>query len=336
MSKINKEKTRILFGDIIKGFSVAHHREDIIYLKHLNILDNIDLEQKKHLYFLEAKTKGLPTKDEKEDFLCNEGLWSKEQNIEIEKIKKLISGLESSKSKVFKENDINFFKKEIEKETLNLNKILFKKNELMGYTAEDYSAKKINEYFIFVSLYKDVNFKNRLFSKEDYDNLSQEDLDELMKIYNIKINDFSSLSLKRISLSHYYLNLFNICNENIYNLYGKPVVNLTYYQIETYNHARYFRNQLSEAKHKPPKDTYEDPDLLIEWLDSAKNAEEIMNKSMSKNKKNPDFVATSIVGASKKDIEKISKDEEGISLQDIAKKQGGVLSMEDMIKLHKV
>lgn len=206
----------------------------------------------------------------------------------------------------------------------------------MGYTAEDYASKKINEYFIFISLYKDIDLKERLYSESDYEALTKEDIDQLTDIYNIKINDFSSISLKKVALSPYYLNLFNICNENAQNLYGKPIIDLTYYQVEVYNYARYFKHELSDAKHKPPKEAYEDPELLIEWLESAKNAEEILSKSNAKNKKNQDFIASSIVGASKEDVAKISKNAEGISLQEIAKKHGGSLSMEDFIKIHKV
>jgi len=336
LKRTSKDKLRILFGDVIKGFSITKYINSVVYLKHLSVLDNIEIEHKKQLYLSEAVSKGLPTIEEKEDFLFKEGLWKKSKDEEINKIRNLITGLKNSKSKAFRQYDIDFFKKEIDREQLNLNKILIEKNDLIGYTAEDYANKKTNEYFIFASLYKDANLIERLFSEKDYDDLSKEDVSVLTDIYNIKINNFSSLYLKKIALSPYYLNLFNICNENIFNLYGKPIVNLTYYQVEIYNYARYFKYELSESKHKPPTESYEDPDLLIEWLESAKNAEEILSKSANKNKKNQDFVAASLVGASKEDIQKITKNENGISLQDIAKKHGGTLSMDDFIRLHKV
>jgi len=336
LKSIDKEKIRILFGDVIKGFSSTKYLNSVLYLKHLNIIDNIEVEHKKYLYFNEAQSKGLPTKDEKEAYLLKENLWTDKKNEEINKLKNLISNLKISKSKAFRQTDVDFFKKEISKEQFKLNQILIEKNELIGYTAEDHANKKVNEYFIFCSLFKKDDLKEKFFSEEDYENLSKEDIDQLTQIYNIRVQDFSSISLKKIALSSYYLNLYNVCNENIYNLYGKPVIDLTYYQIEVYNHARYFRHELSDAKHKPPPEAFEDPELLIEWLESARNAEEIMNKSSNKNKKNQDFIATSIVGASKEDVAKISKNQEGISLQDIAKKHGGTLSMEDFIKLHKL
>lgn len=336
MKKTSKDKLRILFGDIIKGFSITKYLDSFVYLKHLNVLDNIEIEHKKELYLAQAISKGLPTVEEKEDFLFKEGLWKKSKDEEINKIKNLIRGLKNSKSKAFRQNDIDFFKKEIDREQLSLNRILMEKNDLIGYTAEDYANKKTNEYFIFTSLYKNGNIIERLFSEKDYEDLTQEELSALTDIYNAKINDFSSLYLKKVALSSYYLNIFNICNENISNLYGKPIVGLTYYQVEIYNYARYFKHELSESKHKPPIESYEDPDLLIEWLESAKNAEEILSKSANKNKKNQDFVASSLVGASKGDIEKITKNENAISLQDVAKKHGGTLSMDDFIKLHKV
>ena len=130
------------------------------------------------------------------------------------------------------------------------------------------------------------------------------------------------------------MNIYNISDDNPKNLYGKNIIDLTYYQIEVFNNARYFRNLLIDSKHKPSPEVYDDPDALIEWMDSSKNAEEILSKS--KINKDKEFVATSIVGAQKEDLAKISKEKDVINLHDIADKKGGTLSMEDLIKLHKL
>jgi hypothetical protein len=117
-------------------------------------------------------------------------------------------------------------------------------------------------------------------------------------------------------------------------MYGKCIVNLTFYQMEIFGYARYFKNALSQAKHRPPDEYYENPDKLIEWLDSSKNAEEVLSKNEASAKKTEGTIATSIVGANKEDLAKIGKDENSISLHKEAEKKGGVLTMEDLMKMH--
>ena len=128
-----------------------------------------------------------------------------------------------------------------------------------------------------------------------------------------------------------------MCDDNPYYLYGKPIIDLTFYQMEVFSYSRYFRNALSEAKHKPSDELYDDPEKLIDWLESSKNAEEMLNKGSKKeNTKSEGAIGTSIIGAKKEDLAKIGIDEKGISLHDEALKKGGVLSMEDLMKLHGV
>ncbi len=109
---------------------------------------------------------------------------------------------------------------------------------------------------------------------------------------------------------------------------------MTFYQIETFTYARYFKNLISSAKHQPPNEYYEDPERLIEWIESSKNAEDIMQKS-NIDKNTEGAIGTSIIGASKDDLQKAGiKNESGISLMDEAVKKGGKLNMQDMLKLH--
>ena len=79
-------------------------------------------------------------------------------------------------------------------------------------------------------------------------------------------------------------------------------------------------------------ENYDDPEKLIDWLESSINVEEVLNKS--KNKNNEGAVGTSIVGAKKEDLAKIGADEQNVSLHKEAEKMGGTLSMTDLMKLH--
>lgn len=334
MDTIDKNKVRILFVDILKGYTIAYYKNNKLYFKHNTSIDSGDIDHIKQDFIEKAKKNGLPTEQQKEEYLISEKLWSKEKNEEIKKIKFYISGLKQTKSKLFKNEDIDHVNKQINEENIKLFTLIAERKDLLGFTVEDYANKKINEYYMFNSLFRDKDLKDKFFSEEEFDELENKDLSEILEIYNNLNKDYIDKNLKKIALSSYYLSLFNLSDDNPYYMYGKPIVYLTFYQIEIFGYARYFKNALSEAKHKPPDEYYEDPDKLIEWLESSKNVEEMLNKNENSQKKTEGAIATSIVGAKKEDLAKIGKDENSVSLHKEAERKGGTLSMEDLMKMH--
>jgi hypothetical protein len=334
LQTLDKNKLRLLFVDILKGYSLSYYKNNKLYFKHNTSFDSGEIDHLKQEFIEKAKKNGLPTENQKEEYLILENLWSKENNEKINKLKSDISTLRQTKSKLFKSDDINEFNRQIDQKKLELITLAAERKDLLGFTVEDYANKKINEYYMFNSLFRDKDLKDRYFSEQEFDELENKEISEVLEIYNSINKNFVENNLKKIALSSYYLSLFNLCDENAYNLYGKPIVYLTFYQMEVFGYARYFKNALSEAKHKPSDEYYEDPDKLIEWLESSKNVEEVLSKNENNQKKTEGAIATSIVGAKKEDLAKIGKDENGISLHKEAQKKGGTLSMEDLMKMH--
>lgn len=333
----DKNKLRLIFIDVLRGYSIRAFGKDKIFIKHQTSFDSGDADHKKEEFKNKAIQGGLPTIEDQDKYIIKEKLWSEEKNKEIDKIGFYISNLKTTKSKLFRSEEIKSINVQINEENLKLNKLKSEKKELIGFTAEDYANKKINEYYIKNSLYKDENLKNTYFSENEFDELEDKDIVNILKIYDEFNKDFFDKNLKKIALSPFYLNLFNISEDNPYYFYGKPIMHLTFYQVEVFGYARYFKSIITEAKNKPSDDLYEDPDKLIDWLESSRNLEEVLDKNVSKeNKKSEGAVGTSIIGASKEDLEKINKNQKGVSLHQEALKKGGVLSMEDLMKLHGV
>ena len=336
MQTLEKNKLKLSFVDILKGYSLSYYKNNKLYFKHNTSFDSGDIDQLRQEFIEIAQKKGLPTEDQKEDYIILEDLWSKDKNKEIKDLKFDISNLKQTKSKLFKNEDINEFNKQIDVKKLELINLISERKELLGFTVEDYATKKINEYYMFNSLFKDKNLKDKFFSEQEFDELENKDISEILQIYNDINKNFTENNLKKIALSSYYLSLFNICDESAYNLYGKPIIYLTFYQMEVFGYARYFKNALEQAKHRPTDELYENPEKLIEWLESSRNAEELLNKTEEGHRGTEGAIATSIIGAKKEDLAKIGKDENSISLHKEAQKKGGVLSMDDLIKMHGV
>ena len=335
METIDKNKIRLLFVDILKGYTEAYYKNNKVYFKHNTSFDSGDIDSKRQDFIRKAKANGLPTEEEKEKYLIAEKLWSEEKNEEIKKIKSYISNLKTTKSKLFRNEEINSINQQINEQNLKLIGLASERKDLLGFTVEDYANKKVNEYYMFNCLFRDKHLNERYFSENEFDELENKDISEIIEIYNAINSSFSEKNLKKISLSSSYLSLYNMCEDNPYYLYGKPIIYLTFYQIEVFSYSKYFRNALSEAKHKPADELYEDPEKLIDWLESSKNAEEVLNKTNVKENKNSEgAVGTSIIGAKKEDLAKIGAEEKGLSLHGEALKKGGTLSMQDLMKLH--
>ena len=264
--------------------------------------------------------------------MTKEGLWSSEKDDEVKRIQNLVKGLNKTKSKLFLQAQIDQIKKEIKQNEEKLYEILAEKESIVGFTAEEYAHRRINEYYMHLSIL-DKDGK-RMFKENEFDDLEESQVSEIFSIYSQNNEKFQGENLKRISLSDFFTNIFYLSDDNIFNFYGKPIIHLTFYQAELFSYGKYFKSIIQNSEDKIPDHIVEDPEKLIEWAESSKNVKEILEKSSSEGEGG----ASSIVGATKEDLAKagIDQSQDVIDLDQKAKEQGGRLSMEDMMKLHGV
>ena len=101
MQTLEKNKLRLSFVDILKGYSLSYYKNNKLYFKHNTSLDSGDIDHLRQEFIEIAQKKGLPTEDQKEDYIILEDLWSKDKNKEIKDLKFDISNLRTTKSKLF-------------------------------------------------------------------------------------------------------------------------------------------------------------------------------------------------------------------------------------------
>jgi hypothetical protein len=99
------------------------------------------------------------------------------------------------------------------------------------------------------------------------------------------------------------------------------------------------KNIIQNSEKTVPPEALEDPEKLVEWYESTKQAETLINKTSARRRPgNNDFQAVTMVGASKEDIRNLGYDEkQGKNTTDKfieAAKKKGSLDFNDMIKLH--
>ena len=336
--KVREIDLKLVFADVLKGYTKIrseHLGENDLYIKHLNLFDNIQTDRNYTDALALAKRKELPTEEEQKEYLLKENLWGEKQEKRLKELKNFITSLRATKSKMFLKSQIDLLKKEIEESEQELNALTMEKAELIGFTAERYANKRSNEMYIQNAVYKDSQFKELALDDDAFNHMSDQDLSELTSDYNEATLHVTLENLKKISLMPFFCNYYYLCDDNPQIFYGKPVVDLTFFQAELFAFGRYFKSIAQEAKASPPDDIRHDPDKLIEFYEMRKNADEAMEKLEGKS--GGKSGASSLVGATKDDLDAIGVKTGGpqtVNLSKLAKDKGGQLSMDDFVDLH--
>lgn len=325
---------KVIFSEILRGYTLVENKDfGKIKIKHFNNFDSAELDIKNRYFYEKARDQGLPTREQKIEYLLKEDIWDEKKNKEILNLKTMIAGLKNSKSKVFLQAHIDDINRQLEENQLKLAHLEIQKEELIGFCAENYAQRRINEHYMQKAILKDNG--EFLLSNEDFEDLQQDQLMGLISTYNKNTRKFESPNLKKISLSGFFTNLFYLCENNAYTFFGKPLVELTFYQVELFGYARYYKSLMESSESKVPDEVRQDPEKIVEWFESSKSAREVMDKSQTAGKEGS---ATSLVGATKQDLKRLGLDNpnETISLAKKAAEKGGSLTMQDMMKIHGV
>jgi hypothetical protein len=329
---ITQEKSdslRRAFRDIKRGFSKIHILGNSFYLKHISFDDQIDIDDVYDKYFEEAQERGVPTHEETLERLKEEGEWSDKQEGRIKQQEDFVQQLRNNKKVQYLKKEIQRLNKDIADGIKKLNEMKNERAALFSRTAESYAEERVNDFYILKCLYKDSTLKDLAYSEEEFDDIDSEDLFQIIKEYNKVYSNINDESIQFIVLQDFY-NLFMPFAEHAHEFYGKPVCDLSYNQLKLLIYSRYFKNIFSNND-KMPDHIKKDPEKIIDYVNANENARKLVDKKGEK-----ENAAQTLVGATEEDMEYIgfkAKGEKTTSLAEEAKKKGGSLSMEDMMKL---
>ena len=324
--------SKVIFSEILQGYTLVSLPDfGNVKVKHFNNFDSAELDIKNRFFYEKAVSQGLPTRKERVDHLLEEDIWTEEKSKQILSLKSLVAGLKNSKSKVFLQAHIDQIDNELKKNQTELSALSLKKEELIGFCAETYAARRINEHYMHNAFLQENG--ERLFTEEEFEDLEERKLVDLIGAYNKSTKKFNSNELKKLSLAGFFTNLFYLCENNAYSFFGEPIVKLTFYQVELFGYARYYKSLLENSENKPPDNISQDPEKMVQWFDSTKSAKEVLDKSKNAGAEGS---ATSLVGATKEDLKRLGLDNpnETINMAKKAAEKGGKLNMDDMMKLH--
>jgi hypothetical protein len=317
------------FRDIKRGFSEIKISENLFYLKHLSVDDQVDIDSIHDKYFNQAKERGVPTNQETVDRLISEGEWTEKQERKIKEYEDFLNDLINQKKSLFLRSEIERLNRDIEDARKRLFESKNARASLFSKTAESYAEERVNDFYILKCLYKDKELKQNAYNEEEFDDIDYSTLYEIIAEYNQVYKNISDSSIQKIVLQDFY-SLYMPFAENSQEFFGKPVCTLSYNQLKLLIYSRFFKNVFSQNDKMPP-DIKGDPDKIMDYVNANENA-----KKAKENDSNSDFQAKSLVGATKEDLEYINVLKPGqktFSLADEAKKNGGTLDMDQMMKM---
>lgn len=315
-----------LFLDIHQGFSEARVGEVPAFVKHFNLQDQVGNQKYYQQQYDRAKSEGLPTDKERLTLLKEEGVWTFEDEDQISKDKNYLSGLNKTLSRLVIDSQIKQVKKTIEAAEKKLNEKLKEREGLLQSTCEKFASNKQNNYIIQKSFFKDSNLDKPYLSKEDFDELSNGDILVLLNIYNEATEHLEIEKIKRLALSPFFTNYFNLCGENPYEFFSGKVALWTFYQINLINHAKVFKTILDSIS-DIPEHIKEDPNALMEFANSKSKRDEYQERGQDKG-------GYSVMGATNQDMNKLGIQEKGgVNLHNYASQKGGKLNLQDFIDM---
>lgn len=302
--KPNPSLLRKTLVEIARGWSAVKWGKTIVYIKHLTQLDQIEVDDYYEMQLTKARKDGIPSEENKRKWLSKKGLWKASDERDLVMHKDYVANLELTKTKAFLKSQIAAQEKILVEERATLAKMIAKKDLLFGLTDEKYASQKMQFYYIHLSFFKDSALTKRMFTMKETDQLDEEESYELLGLYIDFINHFDVNIIRKLSVSPVFANSFYLCGEDLSRFFGKPIIDLTFYQSNLLSYGLYFKSVFSQEK--VPDSIRDDPDQIEEYINRSKNAKTALKTSLEGG-------ATGIPGATSEDFAALNlvEDKEG-------------------------
>jgi hypothetical protein len=314
-----------IIGEVFDGYTEFIYNNKPVYLKHFNIRDQRCIHKHYEKYKSIAISKGLETEDQLLKKIKSDGIWSDDDDLKIHSLDLEIKNLKQTQSQLFLPSQKELMGVDIANKISELLLLKSKKKEIIGKTAEDYAATRSNEEMLRYFLFEDEGFEKNLFNEEEFSEIEDYELTFLINKQNEIAERLSELNLQKSVLRPFFSMYMSSC-ENLNHFYGKPVIQLSIYQLKTAIFAKMFYN-IFQYVEDIPDNIKDDPEKLLSYSDLQRN------KGKKGQMIKDDSAASAVFGATSEDMKSISKNTNTVSLKDELDKNGGKLNMEQMMKL---
>jgi hypothetical protein len=309
---------------IFDGYTRFDFKGQTLFFRHFCLRDHNQAHSCYEKYKSIAINKGIEEEAKIFERLKQENDWNDDDDLKMIELKEFVSNLKKSKQSIVLPSQRESHQKLIDEEESKLNFLQSKKSELVGTSAEQYAEKMANEEFIRLLIYEDKELKKNKFSEEDFGELCVDDILYLNNKYFETAKLFSDDNIQEIVLQDFF-NIYMSCCENPHAFFGKFIHELSAFQMKLLLYGKVFYN-IFQYNEDIPEDLRKNPKEIFSYLDAKKNRENFEQR-------NGDSEGTMVFGATKKDLEILDPSARKLSLSEMLQKNGGSLSMDQMMDL---
>lgn len=292
--ELSRTQLAEVYRDIVRGYSVAWLGKQPVYVKHLTALDHVDLQEYEREQRDGAIERGVPSREAKEEWLIQHGLWSKQQEEDLVQQRDYVQNMEKTRATILVHHQLAQHDQTVAEESKRLREMASKKDALFGLTAEDYAAQRGQFHHMGASLFADRALSAHLHSQEELDQLDDEESFVLMSLFVASVSRFAPEHIRRCSVAPYFTAPFYLCGDQTTAFLGKPMVALTVYQNNLLNSGLHFKAIFQ--REEVPADIRDDPEGIDAWIQLSQNMKEVASRSKMEGG------STGIVGATARDF----------------------------------
>ena len=316
---------RRLFKDVVYGYSTIEIDGEELFLKHLSVLDQIELENLQAHFLDKAKKRGIPTEKESLERLIEEGIWSEKDDLKIIHAEKHEEALVQTKKNLYLKSEIDIVNKDIGEVKQKIAQLNYDKSIILGPTCEKYADSRVTDHYILSSFYTDKEFKNPKFDSKAVDELTQKELQPVIIQYNEKAQEYSEENIQKMVLQDFY-SIYFPYSDNVMNYFHKPLFYLSSNQVRLLVFTRMYKNVFENYTEMPEK-IRKDPEKIADYINAQDKAQD-MAKHMDKEG------ASTIVGATDEDYKYLGyRKSPGKSISEVLKEKGGKMNMKDVMEM---
>lgn len=285
---------RRIYAEVCRGYSRLDRAAQPVYVKHLTVFDQTEIDSLREVSFDRAAKRGVKTEADKLKWLADKGLWVKKDDVELAAQQSYVDNLEKTRSKLAYKSQIEQMDKQLSEARGKLAEGSNKRARFIGLTAEQVADQRVQYEYIRLSFYHDSELRHPIYSSDDIGNLTDEETDNLLFDYINVSTRFSPDNLRRIVIAPFFTNQFYLCGDDIPSFFGRPMVSLSIYQTNLLSYGQYFKSIMTS--NDIPKELTNNPDKIEEYVMRSRNLKTMVGKTAA----NADRVA--LIGATSEDF----------------------------------
>lgn len=275
---------RSAYFDILQGYSWASIDDVRVRICHFNVQTQTQIDEYYSQVFEKAKKKGLLTRSELLSKLSKDGLWTEEEEKELETRKKNIEGLSSTSTKALNEQMRQTIEKQLEVARSELAEHEAKKEKLVTNTCEQFAERRSSDLIVKLSFQK-ADGEGDYFSNEEFDLLEREDISQLVSIYNEATEKLSVENIRQISISDFFTSYYSLVESNPALFFNKAICDLTYFQVNLLNYAKLLGSILKNLD--PPEHIHKDAEKLLTFAKNEQKKQETEKRKRKREENKP-------------------------------------------------